>query len=222
MFSVYGVGGQLFRGSMEQLRQIKGLGRSVRSNRVQAVDREGRDHSLDVFDAVAKPGAEVHRSVLNAYAQTGPMPARPRQPARLVAELMSRNAISISADATTRDAWQTLLDSGVGQVPVLNQNATLVGLLARSDLFAARQLLEPDAGIQAWRSWLAQSVADVMVTPVPSVGTDTDVRHVARVLVETGLSGLPVVDAQGTVCGFISRSDIVRAVITEPPLDLWG
>jgi CBS domain-containing protein len=33
---------------------------------------------------------------------------------------------------------------------------------------------------------------------------------------------LPVVDEQGHVTGFISRSDILRAVVTDPPLDLWG
>ena len=43
MFSVYGVAGQLFRGSMEQLRQIKGVGAIARSNAIQALGRDGRD-----------------------------------------------------------------------------------------------------------------------------------------------------------------------------------
>jgi len=45
---------------------------------------------------------------------------------------------------------------------------------------------------------------------------------VARVLLNTGLPGLPVVDDHGQVTGFISRTDILRAVVTDPPLDLWG
>jgi CBS domain-containing protein len=61
-----------------------------------------------------------------------------------------------------------------------------------------------------------------MSTPVPSVAPSTDIRRVARVLLDTGLPGLPVVDEQGLVVGFVSRSDILRAVVTEPPLDLWG
>jgi CBS domain-containing protein len=31
-----------------------------------------------------------------------------------------------------------------------------------------------------------------------------------------------VVDDAGAVVGFVSRSDIVRAVAHEPPLDLWS
>jgi CBS domain-containing protein len=72
-----------------------------------------------------------------------------------------------------------------------------------------------------WQALLAQSVVDVMWTPVPSVAADTDIRRVARVLLDTGLPGLPVVDDGGKVVGFVSRSDILRAVVADPPLDLW-
>ena len=68
---------------------------------------------------------------------------------------------------------------------------------------------------------VAQSVVDVMWSPVPSVAMDTDIRRVARVLLDTGLPGLPVVDDGGRVTGFVSRTDILRAVVADPPLDLW-
>jgi CBS domain-containing protein len=41
-------------------------------------------------------------------------------------------------------------------------------------------------------------------------------------LLDTGLSGLPVVDEAGNVRAFIARGDILRAVAHDPPLDLWG
>jgi CBS domain-containing protein len=72
-----------------------------------------------------------------------------------------------------------------------------------------------------WRALLAQSVVDLMWSPVPSVAADADIRRVAQVLLDTGLPGLPVVDDAGLVTGFVSRSDILRAVVADPPLDLW-
>ena len=48
MFFVYGTSGQLFRGSMEQLRQIPGVGSPARSRRVDAVARDGRDVAEEV------------------------------------------------------------------------------------------------------------------------------------------------------------------------------
>jgi CBS domain-containing protein len=68
---------------------------------------------------------------------------------------------------------------------------------------------------------LAQSVTDLMLTPIPSVAPETDIRRLARVLLDTGLPGLPVVDEQDHVIGFVSRTDILRAVVADPPLDLW-
>jgi CBS domain-containing protein len=35
------------------------------------------------------------------------------------------------------------------------------------------------------------------------------------------LPGLPVVDEQDAVIGFVSRTDILHAVVADPPLDLW-
>ena len=39
---------------------------------------------------------------------------------------------------------------------------------------------------------------------------------------DTGLPGLPVTDAEGVLLGFVSRTDILRAVAADPPLDMWG
>ena len=47
-------------------------------------------------------------------------------------------------------------------------------------------------------------------------------RRVAAVLLDTGLPGLPVTDEAGVLSGFISRTDILRAVAADPPLDLWS
>jgi CBS domain-containing protein len=226
MFSIYGVAGQLFRGSMEQLRQVGGVGAIARSNAIQAVGRDGSDPAAEAAYAAlaqqATPSDEAHRSALAAYTESQKGVIQPRHPLKLVDALMSRAVITLLDTATVQDAWQTLAQQGVGQAPVLNAAGTLVGLLSRADLLRPGRLPTPDSHALVWRALLAQSVLDIMWTPVPSVAPDTDIRRVARVLLDTGLPGLPVVDEQGLVIGFVSRSDILRAVVTDPPLDLWG
>lgn len=226
MFSIYGVAGQLFRGSMEQLRQVGGVGAIARSNAIQAVGRDGSDPAAEAAYAAlaqqAAPSDEAHRSALAAYAESQKGVTQPRQPLKLVDALMSRTVITLLDTATVQEAWQTLAQQGVGQAPVLNAAGTLVGLLSRADLLRPERLPTPDSHALVWCALLAQSVLDIMWTPVPSVAPDTDIRRVVRVLLDTGLPGLPVVDQQGLVIGFVSRSDILRAVVTDPPLDLWG
>jgi CBS domain-containing protein len=135
---------------------------------------------------------------------------------------MSRGATTVGQDLTVLQAWQMLGRAGLGQAPVTNALGELVGLLTRAELLNLDRLPQPDAPSLVWRALLMQPVSSVMLSPVPAVSEDIDLRRVARVLLDTRLPGLPVVAEEGQVIGFISRSDILRAVVHDPPLDLWS
>ena len=137
--------------------------------------------------------------------------------------------------AVVFDLWNTLVRSQKGspfrriqgllhpaQAPVVDANGQLVGLVTRADLLKPERLPSPESHALVWHALLLQNVKDIMWSPVPGVAPESDLRRVARVLLDTGLPGLPVVDEQGHVTGFVSRSDILRAVVTDPPLDVWG
>ncbi|MBQ9020984.1 MAG: DHA2 family efflux MFS transporter permease subunit [Eggerthellaceae bacterium] len=53
-------------------------------------------------------------------------------------------------------------------------------------------------------------VADVMNPQAPVLGSDASVRDAIALLRETETSGLPIVDAAGKLCGFISDGDILK------------
>jgi CBS domain-containing protein len=229
MFSVYGKAGRLFRGSMEELRKI---GPKSPIGRVPAVNGVGRDGTeglvfrmADMAQAAGSLGtgapAHAQREAVAAYAQTARIQA-PRQPLTLVRDIMNPGAISVPEDFTVSQAWEILARHGLGQAPVVNPSGILVGLLTRADLMRLDRMPGPATHALSWQAWLAQTVSELMWTPVPSVAPDTDIRRLARVLLDTGLPGLPVVDERGTVVAFVSRTDILRAVVADPPLDLWS
>ncbi|MGA9918746.1 CBS domain-containing protein [Paraburkholderia sp.] len=71
--------------------------------------------------------------------------------------------------------------------------------------------------------------SDVMTSNVISVTPDMTVREVARIFVDNGISGAPVVDPDGHVAGMISEGDLLRRseIGTEERtrtswLDLWS
>ena len=58
-------------------------------------------------------------------------------------------------------------------------------------------------------------VQDVMSKDVISIQKYERIRHVANILTEKNISGLPVVDKGEKVIGIISRADILKAVLRK-------
>jgi CBS domain-containing protein len=54
--------------------------------------------------------------------------------------------------------------------------------------------------------------ADVMVSPVITIRPDVGIRDAARVMLDHGISGVPVVDAGGNLAGIVSEGDLIRRV----------
>lgn len=226
MFSVYGQAGRTFRGSLEELRLNGPITRTTRAHAVAAIGSDPKDQHPSQFSDLLpsaptpEPVDIAHRTALAAYAQTR-NPGLPRQPLTRVDAVMSSDVVSIPEASTVEQAWQVLAQNNLGQAPVVSAKGRLIGLFTRADLLHPERLPGPDSHALVWRALLMQSVVEVMWTPVPSVSPESDIRRVARVLLDSGLPGLPVVDDDGRVIGFVSRSDILRAVVADPPLDLW-
>lgn len=222
MFSVYGKAGRIFRGAMEELRHVGPISRVSRTQAIAPVGLEPQDQNPQrSFDhALLTPTDAAHRLALSAYEQTR-KPGLPRQPLTRVESVMSHPVVTIAETSSVAYAWQLLADHQIGQAPVVTERGVLVGLMTRSALLPDESSVGDAGRAHVWDTRLLQKVADVMWSPVPSVSVETDIRRVARVLLDTGLPGLPVVDETGHVSGFVSRSDILRAVVADPPLDLW-
>lgn len=224
MFSVYGKAGRTFRGSLEELSQVGPITRITRTPVVAPIGMDPQDQTPSRFADLVPPAPPpvdmAHRTALAAYEQTR-NPGLPRHPLTRVDAVMSSTVVTITDTSTVEQAWQVLAQNSMGQAPVVDAKGVLIGLFTRADLLRPERLPGPDSHAEAWAEMLAQSVVDVMWTPVPSVSSDADIRRVARVLLDSGLPGLPVADDEGRVIGFVSRSDILRAVVADPPLDLW-
>lgn len=54
------------------------------------------------------------------------------------------------------------------------------------------------------------SVKDIMRTDVVTVTTDTTARHLARLLADEEISGVPVLDGSHQLVGVVSSTDLVR------------
>lgn len=65
-----------------------------------------------------------------------------------------------------------------------------------------------------------KTVQDIMHRDVVTVGPDTTVRELARVLSDGEISGAPVVDRTGRVMGVVSATDVLRLAAEGPEVEL--
>jgi CBS domain-containing protein len=209
MFSIYGISGQVFNGTLEEMNQIRAL---ARARSARAIAREGDEIGVEaVMPAKERPredAVRAYRAMLPAEIERGPL--------YHADQIMQRRVISVAADDTVAQAWQALRDEIIHQAPVLDAGGQLVGIVSERDLLTAINI---DTGRIV--DTLKRKVSDVMATPVVAAGPLTDIRRIAAVMLDNHVDGVPILSERGRLVGFISRSDILRSVIVDPPLSLW-
>ncbi len=217
MFSIHGVTGQTFRGSLEHLIQVPG---AFAARHARGIHREGDELGAE-FELVRRRVSDEqdhdprHAQAAAAYAKSL-HPETQRESVRHAYQVMSRSVLILRAGDTVEAAWHRLAARGVRQAPVLEADRGVVGMVSERELLTVLELVgkTPTGGLE-------RQVREVMASPVICADPVTDIRRIARVLLETGLTALPVVDEAGRLAGIISRGDILRAVLSDPPLSLW-
>ena len=222
MFFVFGPSGQIYRGGSGKLAQLAPVQRVQRPQglRARALEPDAAPRHTGAVKAQTAQQQRLQEAAA-AYVQTEQGPDQPRLTVLRVADMMTVGAVTLPPEMPAHDAWLALAGQRVAQAPVVNAQGRVVGLLLRADIAPPELLPQAEAARDA--AALAQrQVAQAMISPVPAVTEEAELRRVAEALIATGLPGLPVTDEAGRLQGFISRTDILRAVAGEPPLDLWS
>ena len=211
MFSLYGISGPIFQGALETLSRMPPVspGRPVMAaRRIGDQIEPGLQQIVTANTPPGRQAVEAYQAMLPQNLERGPL--------YHANQIMQPEVISVSADDDVAHAWRVLVEHRIHQAPVLDTGQHLVGIVSERNLLTT---LNVDHG--EVRDVLSKRVSDVMTTPVVAATPLTDIRRIARVMLERNVDGVPIVNDNGTLLGFVSRSDILNAVVTDPPLSMW-
>ena len=142
-------------------------------------------------------------------------------------DVMSMNVVTVGPDASVREVAQTLLDSGVSAVPVVDDDGKLLGIVSEGDL-----IRRAESGTERHESWwlkllqnpndLAEDyvkthghqAGDVMTTDVITVNEDTAVSDIAELLEKHRIKRVPVLH-DGKLVGIVSRANLLHGLIVR-------
>jgi CBS domain-containing protein len=119
-----------------------------------------------------------------------------------VADVMTRDVLSLHSEATLRDAIAFLATQHVSGAPVLDAKRRMVGTISSSDVLQADS---EGADLDA------TTVADVMTRRALTVSPGTELREAALAM-EYGDVHRLFVERGGELVGVVSRSDVNRAL----------
>ena len=128
-----------------------------------------------------------------------------------VKEIMSKDLTVVSPTERLVHARRQMLESHVGRLPVV-EDESLAGMVTSKDLMRAFIDFRKKVPEKYQKSQIKEVlVEDIMSSNPTFTSKDATIADVARVMIETGYNGLPVVEDDNVV-GIITQTDILRLI----------
>ena len=126
-------------------------------------------------------------------------------------EIMSKGIISVSPSERLIHARRVSMDAKVGRLPVIDDEV-LVGMITSKDLMRAFIDFRKHVPEKYQKSQIKEVLVENIMSKNPRVvAKDTCISEVAKIMMETGYNGLPVVE-NDKVIGIITQTDILRLI----------
>ena len=164
------------------------------------------------------PGSEINLGT-KAYRQLG-HPSRPREPAVLAKQLMSSPVTTLPPTTPISAAWELIHNRRFRHIPILSEQDKLIGILSDRDLFR-ETISRLTASNQPISRASGTTIQEVMITNILAASPETEIRAIARLLFEERIGAMPIVNDVEELVGILTRSDILRTVVTQAPFELW-
>lgn len=182
-----------------------------RLTRVESVEAQGEDGQRPPVSDQSVLAAQT------AYQQQSNQEQHLKQ-AVLASDLMTTPVLTLPSDSRLAEAWTLMKDKGFRHIPVTSMHGTLVGMVSDRDLLRhAPELVTSDYSGQAAH----RRLAEVMTPRVISATPTTDIREIARVMLDERIHAVPILDHHRNLVGILSATDLLRGIANHGPVELW-
>lgn len=140
-----------------------------------------------------------------------------------ISELMQRDVVTITPDASLKEAAALLVEHGISGLPVCLPDGRLAGVISEADILVKEQgfAVDESPGLvgrileQAYGDGarlVAVTVGEAMSTPAVTIEPTEPVSAAAALMTRRRVNRLPVVEG-GRLVGIVTRADLVRAFV---------
>ena len=132
---------------------------------------------------------------------------------RTVGDVMSRKLVTVTEKDVLETAEYGMHRLHFRHLPVVDAHGKLVGLLSHGDLLHAASSTLSDMEAERNELILQQPIRRIMQREVLTVQPTDSLIEAGKVLWESKIGCLPVVNDQGDLLGIITKSDFIRIAL---------
>jgi CBS domain-containing protein len=110
-------------------------------------------------------------------------------------DIMTRDIITVSPTMSIKNLAITLIKNQISGAPVAGKRGKIIGVVSEADIVAKK----------------GKDVKAIMSKKIISVGEETAVEEIARLMTSQNIKRVPVMRGDDVV-GIVSRADIVSAI----------
>ena len=210
MFAIYRNGSVGFRSTADNLYEIK------KTDSPNKVDMKPDETTLfQEFLTSNNKNTPKNNEAINAYKKIAHIDTTER--VYHVKDIMTRDCICIQNDKTLFDAYNILKENQINQIPIVDTDKKIIALVNKK--FILNLIIED---IDNVKTILNRKIEDIYLPELITTDPITDIRRLAKVMVDFKLSAVPVVTQDDTIIGIASKTDILKAVAKLPNFQLWS
>ena len=163
----------------------------------------------------------VHSRVAGHTYQQAADPEHERGRMIYAHQIMTSPVAMISPEATLNDVWTLMCEHRFRHVPVSEDGVHLKGMLSDRDLLRHAPAITGNT-MGKLQPAEHKTISEIMTRVVLAASPEIEIREVARTMFKERIGSLPLLNADQSVAGIITRSDILRVFMNNAPLDLWS
>ncbi len=210
MFAVYNNGSVGFRSTADNLYELKNV-ESIAPSEFKPEEgfiQEFREKNRNKEQKNSQEAINIYKQMSNIDMS---------QEVYHASDIMTRDVAYIDTKSTLQDAYDLLSEHKVGQLPVVSFGKKIVGMINKKIIL---NLLMDD--LENSKSILNKKIEDIYLQELITADPITDIRRIAKVMIDFKLHAVPIVAEDDTLVGIISKTDIIKAVSNIPHLQLWS
>ena len=210
MFAIYNKGSVGFRSTADNLYSLNNI------ENIQASRLKPDEGTIQNFDTLLnKEKKETNKDAITAYKKMANIDTS--EIVYQVKDIMTKDCIYIDEKSTIQDAYNVLREFKIGLIPVVSFGKKIIGTIDKKIIL---NLLMDD--LENTKNVLERRIEDIYLPQIITSDPLTDIRRVAKVMIDFKLHAIPIVDENDILIGIVSKTDIIKAVSHIPQFQLWS